>query len=172
MACYLFFLPRGNPPLPQQLWPFLEGHLLTPCFSPAPFLTVANSHSRKLEDGLQHPVCYLPKEMVLHSLVWVVQISSTEASYLLNLRTVFVSGVSCLNQLCTSVACLCFWNLWHGEQRRVIVFQGIPWFLSPVYLNILAGRIYYWMVDNVVGRRRIFFCFFVLFFCKKVAVRI
>lgn len=108
MACYLFFLPRGNPPLPQQLWPFLEGHLLTPCFSPAPFLTVANSHSRKLEDGLQHPVCYLPKEMVLHSLVWVVQISSTEASYLLNLRTVFVSGVSCLNQLCTSVACLCF----------------------------------------------------------------
>lgn len=104
-SCHEVTPPR---PVAQQLWLFGEGHLVTPCLSPAPFLTLASSYSRNLEDAYNVPPAASPPEMVLHSLVRVVRMSSTKTSYVLNLRTVFVSGLSYLNQFCTSAPCLCF----------------------------------------------------------------
>lgn len=85
-----------------------------------------------------HTLCILGLCLYLAHTVWI--------SFVL-LRPAFVLEISALE-----------------NNARVIVFQGSPKALSPVHLNILLGRIYYWMVDNVDGKRRICFLFVPFFF--------
>lgn len=146
MTPHLLLLPciRGEQvtlPVAQRLDFWATTTLWLSVFFPALFLGLASSQdSRKLKSARSIPPGTSTQEMVLHSIVTVVQVSSPEISDLVLLGAVFVSVLFCRNQLCTSAPCLCFRNLCHGKQCRAIVFQGLLWFLSPGVVKHLSGK--------------------------------